>query len=413
MNGLDVAIVIGSVCAFVGGYRRGLIARVVMWVCVVVTMLLAAENMAQLVGLFHRSEGRPQARQVVVVVVGSLVLGRVLGAIAGHWVRRRIPTRPLRFVDRAAGGAAGVAGVAITLWLATPVLAFLPGWPSGAVRSSVLATTLSRRVPVRLDAFSAVRNLLHNGGFPIVVSEIGPSIDAGSPPAQEVLDSETRRRVQSSVVRVSSVGCGGESIGTGFVVGGGRILTAAHVVAGAKAISVASGSKVFPVRVVSFDSEKDLALLEAPHPRVGSPLALGRGDIATESGFEGEVLGYLDGGPLRNRSIRSSAALREEGRDIFDEREVTREVLRLAADLGPGDSGAPVFDDRGTVRALVFSRAPDRTTTAFALAASELRRFLVGVPGTMSAKRCLPLSTEQIGTRGPTDSSRVGGYSKK
>ena len=397
MNGLDVAILIGSVFAFVGGYRRGLVARAVMWLCVVGTMLLAADNMSKIVRLVQGGEVEPSVQQIVLVVGASLVVGRSVGALAGYWIRRRIPTRPLRVADRMAGGAAGVVGIAVTLWLATPVLAFLPGWPAGAVRSSTLATALARTVPVRLDALSAVRNLLRNGGFPIAVSEIGRSFDAGSPPESEVLTRDTRRMVVASVVRVTSVGCGAESIGTGFVVGSGQVLTAAHVVAGAKAVAVESDAIIMPVTIVAFDPAKDLALLQSAQGRIGPSLVLQGTDAPGETGADREVFGYFDGGPLRVRSVRSSTAMLEVGRDIFDELPVKRDVLRLAADLGPGDSGAPVVDRAGEVTGLVFSRAPDRATTAFALGASELRRFLLERPTAGSAARCLPMRSTPDG----------------
>ncbi len=404
MNGLDIAIVVGSVFAFVGGYRRGLVARIVLWASVAGTMLLAADNMSPLLRLVHRGEVDPSAHQIVLVVVASLFVGRLIGALAGHWVRRRIPTRPLRAADRLAGGTTGVLGVAITVWLATPILAFLPGWPSGAVRSSTLAANLSRRVPVRLDALAAVRNLLSNSGYPIAVSAIGRSFDAGSPPLRTVVADTVRTRVQTSVVRVTSYGCGVESIGSGFIVRPDQVLTAAHVLAGGQAISVQSGTRIVPATIVAFDPGADLALLQLRRGELRNSLRLAPDyPIASENESDnetldtgdtenqGEVLGFVDGGPLKARSVRSSTELSEIGRDIFDERRVNRKVLRLAADLGPGDSGAPVIDRNGAVIGLVFSRAPDRKTTAFALATSEIRRFLAD-PDTdvAAATRCLP-----------------------
>ena len=404
MNGLDIAIVVGSVFAFVGGYRRGLVARIVLWASVAGTMLLAADNMSALLRFVHRGEGDPSAHQIVLVVVASLFLGRLVGALVGHWVRRRIPTRPLRVADRLAGGTVGVLGVAITVWLATPILAFLPGWPSGAVRSSTLATNLSRRVPFRLDALAAVRNLVGNSGYPIAISEIGRSFDAGSPPLTTVVTDSIRTQVQSSVVRVTSFGCGVESIGSGFVVRPDQVLTAAHVLAGGRAISVELGTKIVPATIVAFDPGADLALLQLSRGELRNSLRVASNDsIANDSESKGatldtdfenqaEVLGFVDGGPLKARSVRSSTALSEVGRDIFDERRVNRKVLLLAADLGPGDSGAPVIDRNGTVVGLVFSRAPDRKTTAFALAASELRRFLADADTDVSAAtRCPPM----------------------
>lgn len=380
MNGLDIAIAIAAVAAFVGGYRRGLLARLTVWVFVLGTVLAVADNMSSVVSLVRPSSKSAKPHEIVLAVVAAIVVGRILGGLVGYWVRRRIPTRPLRFVDRFAGGLVGILGVAATLWVATPVLAFLPGWPSGAIRKSTLATNLSQKVPIRLDALSAVRNLLADGGFPVAVSAIGRTVDDGAPPVDGVLSESTRAIVGDSVVRVTSIGCGGQSIGTGFVVETNRVVTAAHVVAGGKAISVEVGEAIIPATVVAFDESLDLALLEVEGDVART--SLGFVDLPSDRSsttlLAGEVFGYRNGGPLQVRPAGSTGALNEIGRDIFDERRAVREVLRLAADLGPGDSGAPVVDVTGKVLGLVFSRAPDRKTTAFALSSGEVRKFLDG-----------------------------------
>jgi Trypsin-like peptidase domain/Colicin V production protein len=392
MNGLDIAIAVAAVAAFVGGYRRGLLARLTVWVFVLGTVLAVADNMSAVVSVAHPSSKSAKPHEIVFAIVAAIAVGRILGGLVGYWVRRRIPTRPLRFVDRFAGGLVGILGVATTLWVATPVLAFIPGWPSGAIRKSALATNLAKRVPVRLDALSAVRNLLDDGGFPVAVSAIGRSIDAGPPPADGVLSDATRATVGESVVRVSSVGCGGQSIGTGFVVGANRVLTAAHVVAGGKAISVESGESVIPASVVAFDGSRDLALLQLDGTINAKSLRLTDRTLnqPVNNSQAGEVFGFRNGGQLQVRPAESSAALSEIGRDIFDERRAVREVLRLAADLGPGDSGAPVVDGTGKVLGLVFSRAPDRQTTAFALSSDEVQRFLdTPLTQDLTSKRCV------------------------
>jgi hypothetical protein len=389
MNGLDIAIAIAAIAAFVGGYRRGLLARLTVWVFVVGTVLAVADNMNSVLKILQRNEGKAKPIEIVMVIVGSIVLGRLVGGMVGYWVKRRIPTRPLRAIDRFAGGGVGLAGVAITLWLATPVLAFIPGWPSGAVRTSAVATTLAQKVPIRLDALSAVRNLLADGGFPVAVSEIGRSVDAGKPPSAPVLSPTQRSKVSDSVVRVSSVGCSGESIGSGFFVGKKKVLTAAHVVAGGRAISVETTNGIVPASILAFDPRKDLALLEIDSVG-GEALRLADQTDEDATPLPGEAFGFRNGGPLSIRTLTSSKPLQETGRDIYDERVSVRQVLRLAADLGPGDSGAPVVDSAGDVLGVVFSRAPDRSTTAFALAAREIREFL-GSPtaGSASTKRCI------------------------
>ena len=59
------------------------------------------------------------------------------------------------------------------------------------------------------------------------------------------------------------------------------------------------------------------------------------------------------------------------GRDIYDEGEVRRQVLYLAAELDSGDSGAPLVSDDGVV-GMVFAIAPGGEPLVFALTPDEI-----------------------------------------
>ena len=59
--------------------------------------------------------------------------------MVGANLHRALPLGPLRQVDRGAGAAAGLAGVLVTIWLLTPSMADVPGWPARQARSSRVA----------------------------------------------------------------------------------------------------------------------------------------------------------------------------------------------------------------------------------------------------------------------------------
>ena len=66
------------------------------------------------------------------------------------------------------------------------------------------------------------------------------------------------------------------------------------------------------------------------------------------------------------------------GHDIYDTGRTEREVLVLAADLAPGDSGSALIDPQGQVVGVAFAVAPDKPGVAYALAIEELQAVLSG-----------------------------------
>ena len=372
MNGLDIAIGVSCLAAFVGGYRAGLVSRVTAWLGLFLGLLLAAKNVSALTARFtHGSTRRPGA--VLAVLVGGAVLGRVTGLIFGRWVQNRLPTRPVRTVNRLAGGGVGLLGVLVTVWLVTPLLAFVPGWPAEAARRSVIATSLSNNAPFRVDVVASVRRLLASGRLPQAVSRLQPAL-SGTPPEEVAMDTATRDAVSRSVRLVQAVACGVESDGTAFAISAHRLVTNAHVVAGAKTVSISDGGDdLHPATVIAFDPSRDLAVLETA-ATVPSLTSLALSD-ETASG-ELAVFGHPSGGPLVVSPAVVQSVESALGRDIYDERESTREVVVLAAVLHPGDSGGPVTDGHGRVVGVAFAIAPDRPSTAYALAVSELRSLL-------------------------------------
>jgi S1-C subfamily serine protease len=56
-----------------------------------------------------------------------------------------------------------------------------------------------------------------------------------------------------------------------------------------------------------------------------------------------------------------------------------RAALELAADVAPGDSGAPVVDGRGRVVGVLFATSREREHTAYAVDATALGALLRNV----------------------------------
>ena len=98
----------------------------------------------------------------------------------------------------------------------------------------------------------------------------------------------------SSVVGLAVSGCStGEAHGSGIVVAPGLVLTAAHVVKGAKQIDVTNGARATTASIVAFDPDMDLAYvrldenLDAPSVEVG--------DSTVDRGERGLAYVFRDG----------------------------------------------------------------------------------------------------------------------
>src|SRR5690606_33775496 len=84
------------------------------------------------------------------------------------------------------------------------------------------------------------------------------------------------------------------------------------------------------------------------------------------------------GGPLEISPFRVADEITARGRDIYDQGTTEREVLVLASDLEPGDSGSALVDPQGRVVGVSFAVAPDRPGVAYALSVDEVEAVLAG-----------------------------------
>lgn len=187
-----------------------------------------------------------------------------------------------------------------------------------------------------------------------------------SGPVDEVLDQAWR-----SVARVNGLGCTASQVGTGFVVAPGLIVTAAHVVAGLSAPEIDLGGDIQTATVVAFDPVSDLALLSADTGFV-QPLA------STEAvvGQPVAVLAFDEDGSPETITSRILRPIRAVGKDIYGEPGDGRDALEVEASVGPGNSGAPLVDQYGSVVGVLFSRTRGGPQVAYAVQASEIEPLL-------------------------------------
>lgn len=237
-------------------------------------------------------------------------------------------------------------------------------------------------VAPRPPAFLAsVEGILSGVEFPPVFAGLEPSLP-GALPVPASVNTTGVQRVQQSVVKVSSLGCGGLVTGSGFPVGVGYVITNAHVVSGTSAHEIITpGGRELKAAVVYFDPETDVAILYVQG--YSAPAVT---YAPASRGTEGAVIGYPGGGPEKVVPAVVDGAIQAEGRDIYNENLITRQIFVMQASVHPGNSGGPLVDLQGRVLGLVFATSAGDPNQAYALTDDEIMPDIKAAVGTTTSK---------------------------
>jgi len=170
---------------------------------------------------------------------------------------------------------------------------------------------------------------------------------------------------------------GDGGVGTGFVVGEGKIATNFHVIGQGRAVRIEwPGGEVTEATVVhAWDRAMDLAVVEGPLPAGRTwadfpPLPLAAGDRAPLPDGSGVLaLGAPQG-------LTASVA-----QGVLSARRVVEgfpgvSMLQIAMPIEPGNSGGPVLDLEGRVHGVVTLRSQRTANLGFALPVSALQVLL-------------------------------------
>ena len=184
-----------------------------------------------------------------------------------------------------------------------------------------------------------------------------------------------------SFVSVTSIGCGGRSVASGFAVADDLVVTAAHPVAGRRRVAVTdTGGRSRNGFVVALDPAQDIAAVRVPG--LGAePVALAGGDEpeSASPGSTGVVAAVPEDGEFVAKPVRVTRRIRTNIDDIYLASRVSRRALELSFDGGYGDSGAAVLDAGGTVVGMVFATSRIRDDVGYAVRAVEVRGLLAQV----------------------------------
>jgi len=222
-----------------------------------------------------------------------------------------------------------------------------------------------------------IRETLHRlAGHPLTSSQ-SPSPTASS--------DEVVAKARPSVVKVhgESQSCEKISDGSGFVVAHNRVMTNAHVVAGAETFSVDDEGKALAAQVISYDPQADIAILDVP----GLPAApLKFADYTVGTGVDAFVLGFPGAASFQASPAQIREVTEINGPDIYHAASVTRQVYVLIGSFPEaGSSGSAVVDLYGQVIGVYFGAQTYDSTTGFAMTAAQVTPQMAHAGATKAA----------------------------
>ena len=370
INFIDVLILIATLIGVANGYRRGFWLSLTQYVGLTVGVLLGAASARYVLDYLQISNptARPLGAVLVLVIGGSL--GSSIGFAVGEPIRRNILRTGIHTSTDSVAGAA-LSGFAVLLMCWFLGLSFSRGPSpeiSQQIQRSAALHVLDSIAPRPPGFLASVEQVLAGVQFPPVFAGLEPTLPTALPLPASV-DTPEVKRAEQEVAKVSSLGCGGIVTGSGIPLGGGYVATNAHVVSGTTSHSIQKpDGTTYRATVVYFDPERDVAVLSAPG-FTAPAMTFGPGSRGTE----GAVIGYPGGANERVVPAVVDGQVTAEGRDIYNQNLVTRQIYVLQATVRPGNSGGPLIDLKGRMLGMVFATSASDPNQAYALTDDEIQ----------------------------------------
>ena len=226
------------------------------------------------------------------------------------------------------------------------------------IQGSAILRQIDDRVPRPPLALATLQEQLSAQVFPQVFVGMEPRLPTLTDPDPNALDTPGVRVAASATVRIEAPGCGGIQLGSGFAIGPDRILTNAHVVSGTRSVSIVVHGMPQPIaaRVIAIDPARDVA-----------------------------IIGYPGGGPREVGAAVLNGHMLARGRDIYQERAVTRDIWVIEGHARPGNSGGPLVDAEGRYLGVVFAESISSPDQAYALSAAKVAPVIAQSEGRTDA----------------------------
>lgn len=356
---LDIVIVIAAACITYSGWRRG-----ITWVGPSLVGLVIGIVIGALIAppLARWITSNPEFRPTVTTSVffGCVLLAQGIGTAIGF--RLRVATLRSQFAhwDSTVGATFAMIGTLAATWYIGLTFSNSP-WTylDSQIEGSGIVRTLVSFVPHQPPFLAKIESAISGGlpqafaGLPhLGLPDVNIPATANTPGIQFAAQNTAR------VISYSN-SCQGAEAGSAFAISADYMVTNAHVVAGGDRFEVDTpDTKVHRnVTVVLFDPNNDVAILHVPGLGL-SPLTILKDD--PESRTTGAVVGYPNGGVEQIAPAAVRGHEQAEGWNIYTTDTVTRDIVVIAGQVIPGNSGGPLVDNNGHVIGLVFATSTSR-----------------------------------------------------
>ena len=386
---LDLAILAVAFVAAVSGWRSGALGSLLSFIGVVLGAVAGVLLAPHLVG--NIDGPRTKLFATLFLILALVVIGEIAGVVLGRAVRGAMRNSGLRAIDSIIGAALQLVTVLVAAWLLATPLTSQPTL-AGAVRGSKVLSEVDALAPEWLKKVPArLAGLLDTSGLPAVLEPFSRTpIVAVDAPDAALTSSPAVEATRNSVVKIRGVAPSCQKVleGSGFVIAPNRVMSNAHVVAGAETVTVEVGGQSYDASVISYDPNQDISILAVPDlPSV--PLIFD--DSEAEPTTDAIVMGYPGGGDFTATPARVRETIELNGPDIYNSTTVNRNVYTIRGTVRQGNSGGPMIDEDGRVLGVVFGAAVDDPDTGFVLTAQEVlpQRLKVGNTAPVPTGTCI------------------------
>jgi S1-C subfamily serine protease len=312
----------------------------------------------------------------IFVLLASLYAGAKAGDLGQkvHWsfrLGKLMKDRKLKRAEMILGSLPIVFGGLALVWMLGVTIGRLPfaGF-SNSVSDSQIVQLLTRTLPPAPAVFAKFSQQIDPNTLPYITAQPKPSADFNysTDEVQSAAD-----KIEPSVVRITSFGCGGLVSGSGVVIAKDLVATNAHVIAGVQRPIIKYQSDSYEGVAVFFDVSIDLAIMRVSNlPAPAGKLE----DRAVDIGSTVAVLGYPGGNYTVSPGIVREQ-LSAESTNIYNVGSFDRNAYGLQTDAENGSSGGPVVNKDGRVVGMIFSKSATAQNYAYALNSSYLIKDLL------------------------------------
>lgn len=171
--------------------------------------------------------------------------------------------------------------------------------------------------------------------------------------------------MRTGVVRIETVGCPAQGVGTEFLLSPTLVATVDHVVAESVVISLVAGQQRTTGTVVGTDPSRDLALIRTSRPLIGHTFTLGARGPGV--GVRVAAIGFPVGDPI----TMTQGSVSGLNRPINLENKRLTGLIETDAPVNPGNSGGPLVTADGTVVGLVDAKNMAASGIAYAVPTAQ------------------------------------------